>query len=67
MAATTASGQLRSAGRQGSSIADELISVANDTRAWKKQVLAYAKTYAKKAEDDYQSYLKAYLKQNPVK
>ena len=60
MAEATASAQLRSAGRQGSSIADELIDFATQYKPWKKALLSYAKQYAQKVQDDYTSYCKDY-------
>jgi len=59
MAKLTAWGQLRSTGRQGSSIADELIDFSKQ-KAWKKQVLDYARAYHEKVESDYADYCTAY-------
>jgi uncharacterized protein (DUF2252 family) len=50
---------LRAGGRQGSSIADELIEFSKQS-AWKKQVLTYSEKYFVKVENDYQSYCKAF-------
>ena len=63
MAQITASGQLRSTGRQGSDTADTLIEFANASDAWKNAVLAYAKKYAAQVIADYNSYCKDYKAQ----
>jgi uncharacterized protein (DUF2252 family) len=55
MGKVTAWGQLRSSGRQGSSIADELISFAM-APDWHEELLNYAKQYASQAEADYQQW-----------
>ncbi|WP_158559298.1 DUF2252 domain-containing protein [Deminuibacter soli] len=60
MALLTASGQLRSAGRDGSGIADELIAFADAGSRWKKTILQYAKQYAAQVMKDYASYKDAY-------
>ncbi|MDF7817712.1 DUF2252 family protein [Runella sp. MFBS21] len=54
----TASGQLRSAGRQGSSIADELIDFAHDTQ-WQRDLLAYCRDYPTKVHQDYFQFCEA--------
>lgn len=59
MAVLTASAQLRSAGRQGSSIADELISFGQNT-TWHDALLNYAEKYARQVNSDYKQYLIAY-------
>ena len=59
MAMLTASAQLRSSGRQGAAVADELIAFGLATH-WQQPVLDYALTYAKKVKKDYQSFLKDY-------
>jgi uncharacterized protein (DUF2252 family) len=56
MAHLNASENLRSTGRQGSSIADELIAFANDQKKWKQKVLAYAQKYAEQVLVDYNSF-----------
>lgn len=56
MAQVTASGQLRSGGRQKSSIADDMIAFATDHPKWKQPVLDYAKKYAKQVVKDYTNY-----------
>ena len=59
MAFLTASAQLRSAGRQGAALPDELIAFGTDEN-WQKGVLEYAQAYAGKVKTDYQEYFKAY-------
>ena len=59
MAMLTASAQLRSSGRQGSAIADELIAFGKNTD-WPKGILNYAVKYAKQVKIDYQAYVKGY-------
>jgi uncharacterized protein (DUF2252 family) len=59
MALLTASSQLRCSGRQGSAIADKLISFGQNN-AWQDEVLNYAVKYAKQVKKDYQEYMKAY-------
>lgn len=59
MAMLTASAQLRSSGRQGSAIADELIAFGQNT-GWHKGILNYAIKYARQVKLDYQAYLKDY-------
>lgn len=56
MAEVTAWGQLRSSGRQGSAIADDLIAFAQDAAAWHPPVLDYARSYAAQVEADYQTF-----------
>ncbi|MCU7551693.1 DUF2252 domain-containing protein [Chitinophagaceae bacterium LB-8] len=59
MAMLTASAQLRSTGRQGSAIADELIAFGKiDT--WQEPVLSYSRAYARQVKNDYQRYLEDY-------
>ncbi len=57
MAMLTASSQLRSSGRQGSAIADDLIVFGSD-ESWQEQVLNYAIEYAHQVKKDYLLYLK---------
>ena len=52
MALVTASAQLRSSGRQGSAIADELIAFGNGN-SWRKDLIDYAYEYAHKVKEDY--------------
>jgi Uncharacterized protein conserved in bacteria (DUF2252) len=59
MAMLTASAQLRSSGRQGSALADELIAFGKDHH-WQQGLLDYAVAYAAKVKKDYQAYFKAY-------
>jgi uncharacterized protein (DUF2252 family) len=60
MAQTNASGQLRSTGRQGSSIADELMAFASNSKRWQAEVLHYAKKYAQQVIKDYEAYCRQY-------
>ncbi len=62
MAHSNASGQLRSGGRQGSSIIDELIDFGVKNSLWKKKVLLYAKQYAQQVLNDYSAYKADYDK-----
>ena len=59
MALLTASAQLRSSGRQGSTLADELIAFGKDQH-WQQALLDYAVAYAAKVKKDYQAYFTAY-------
>jgi len=59
MANVTAWSQLRSGGRQGSAIADELIEFGNKTR-WQKEVMAYSLHYYKQVVIDYKEYCEAF-------
>jgi uncharacterized protein (DUF2252 family) len=59
----TASAQLRSGGRDGSAIADEMIRFGTD-QEWIKPLLAFAETYAAQVEKDYEEYCVAYDKGN---
>jgi uncharacterized protein (DUF2252 family) len=51
--------QLRSAGRQGSAIADDLVAFAG-TSGWQTEVLRFARSYAKRVTADWQEFRKAY-------
>ena len=51
--------QLRSGGRQGSAIADELIEFGR-AEWWQQELTAYCRFYASRVESDYQEYGKAY-------
>lgn len=53
----TASGHLRSSGRRGSSITDELIDFAQQT-AWMAQVATYSKAYVQKVHKDFDAFTK---------
>jgi uncharacterized protein (DUF2252 family) len=55
-------GILRSSGRQGSAIADDLIHFADKSKEWKKYVADYASKYAAKVAKDYAQYKKAFAK-----
>jgi uncharacterized protein (DUF2252 family) len=55
MGAIVAWGQLRSAGRQGSAIADELIEFAQACE-WRQVLLEYAQAYSVQVETDYQAF-----------
>jgi uncharacterized protein (DUF2252 family) len=55
MGEITAWDQLRSSGRQGSSIADDLIAFSRETQ-WQDALLLYAKNYAKQVEEDYREF-----------
>jgi uncharacterized protein (DUF2252 family) len=59
MGMLTASAQLRSAGRQGSAVADDLIAFGND-ESWIEKALVYARQYAEQVRSDYEEYLISY-------
>jgi uncharacterized protein (DUF2252 family) len=59
MALLTASAQLRSAGRQGAALPDELIAFGKDHH-WQQGLVDYATAYAAQVKKDYQSYFKDY-------
>ena len=61
MAVLTASAHLRSSGREGSAIADELIAFGYNT-GWQQHVIDYAFTYSKQVKKDYASFLREYKK-----
>ena len=61
MAVLTASAQLRSSGRQGSAIADELIEFGK-SRGWQSDILAYAKHYSKQVQTYYKEFSNDYNK-----
>lgn len=61
MAKLTASAQLRSGGREGSAIADEMIEFGTDDK-WQDQVITYAKNYAKQVKKDYMEFMEKYSK-----
>jgi uncharacterized protein (DUF2252 family) len=58
MANITASGHLRSAGRQGSSIADELIAFGQQA-SWQQALLDYCAYYPNKIRQDYLAFCEA--------
>jgi len=59
MALLTASAQLRSSGREGAAVADELIAFGRDC-SWIPAIIDYAGQYARQVTADYNSYLGAY-------
>jgi len=59
MAMLTASSQLRSSGRQGAAVADELIAFGNNNQ-WQDVILEYAMNYTKKVKKDYTAFVKAF-------
>ena len=59
MGVITASSFLSSSGRQGSSIADELISFAQNSD-WHKPVIDYSLAYISRVKSDYESFLSDY-------
>jgi hypothetical protein len=59
MALLTAAAQLRSAGRQGAALPDELIAFGRDQH-WQQSLLDYAAGYAGQVKKDYQEYFKAF-------
>lgn len=59
MAFLTASAELRSAGRQGAAVPDELIAFGKDN-SWQRPLQEYAETYSEQVKKDYQDYFKAY-------
>ena len=54
-------GHLRSSGRQGSAIADELIAFAQE-HTWQAEILTYAQHYQAQVHRDYQNFLESDLK-----
>lgn len=58
MGRVTAWSQLRSAGRQGSAIADDLVSFAGKS-GWQAEVLRYAQAYARQVRADWKAFRKA--------
>lgn len=61
MASLTASAQLRSSGRGGAAIADELIALGSTT-FWQNDVLAYAHAYSQRIQEYFQQFLYDYEK-----
>ena len=53
-------GHLRSSGRQGSAIADELIEFGKNYDTWQQLLLDYACQYSKQVRIDYEAYCLAY-------
>ena len=66
MGEITAWNQLRSSGRQGSAIADELIYWAENAAEWHGPLLKYAQEYFTKVEADYQDFCVAIAEQKSV-
>jgi len=62
MAMLTASAQLRSSGRQGAAIADELIALGNNNK-WQEAILDYSIRYKKQVEKDYKDFCTDYKKE----
>ncbi len=54
-----ASAQLRSSGREGSAITDELIGFASD-RSWQEELTKWCLAYSKQVEEDFEAYNKVY-------
>jgi uncharacterized protein (DUF2252 family) len=61
MAVLTASAQLRSTGRQGSAIADDLIAFGQNDK-WQEAIIKYAIEYSHCVKTDYMNYLTDYKK-----
>jgi uncharacterized protein (DUF2252 family) len=61
MALLTASAQLRSSGREGSAIADDLIAFGKDVH-WQQSLIGYASAYAKQVKKDFSNYSKDFTK-----
>ncbi|MBR8830985.1 MAG: hypothetical protein N5P05_001925 [Chroococcopsis gigantea SAG 12.99] len=59
MSNVLASAQLRSSGRQGSAIADDLISFGK-SQDWQEPLLEYSRQYAKQVEEDYDSFCQSF-------
>jgi uncharacterized protein (DUF2252 family) len=59
MALLTASAQLRSAGRQGSALPDELIAHGQE-EDWQAGLITYAENYSAQVQKDYQEYFAAF-------
>jgi uncharacterized protein (DUF2252 family) len=57
MARVTAWAQLRSSGRQGSAVADDLIAFADDAK-WQRPLIDYGRLYASKVERDYKVFVR---------
>jgi len=61
MAMLTASAQLRSSGRQGSAVADDLIAYGEDSK-WGDVILKYAQQYAGVVNKDYAAFVSGFNK-----
>ena len=57
MAHVSAWAQLRSSGRQGSAVADDLIAFADDS-SWQRPLIDYGRLYASKVERDYKAFVR---------
>lgn len=55
MARLTASAQLRSSGRQGAAVADDLILFGEDT-SWQNEIIEYAISYVETIKNDYKTF-----------
>ena len=53
-------GNLRSGGRDGSSIADDLIAFGKNSGKWKKELVAYTFNYSKQVKKDFIAYCKSF-------
>ena len=63
MAILTASAQLRSAGRKGSAIPDDLIEFGENT-GWQDEIIGFSKNYSKEVKRYYNEYMDSYKKGN---
>jgi hypothetical protein len=59
MALLAASAQLRSSGRQGAAVADDLMAFGRDG-SWIQPIMTYAWQYAHQVKEDFGNYLAAY-------
>ena len=59
-AAIVAWDQLRSSGRQGSAIADDLVAFGDATSKWQENLLDYSRNSAQQVQKDYKAYCNAY-------
>jgi uncharacterized protein (DUF2252 family) len=59
MALLVASAQLRSSGRQGTALIDDLIEFGKDDQ-WKEAIIEYGRNYAGKVREDYQQFESEY-------
>ncbi len=63
MAVLTASAQLRSAGRKGAAIPDDLIAFGKNT-GWQKDILDFSREYSAEVKRHYNEYIASYKKGN---
>ena len=61
MAMLTASAQLRSSGRQGSAIADDLVAFGGNNR-WGESMIKYAQQYVRQVNNDYTAFISDFNK-----